>query len=110
MTHALAVESAKVSGAGARLSLNELQAMALAATDRGLGSHHVATDPALKLAFSAAIVDLFWVGLGVAVLGLLAILMIPDMTLRSHHHPEPVAEPGEEFLNKDPQDDAPAKA
>jgi len=109
MTHALAAESAKVSGTGARLSLDSLQSMALSAAERGLGSRHVAIDPALKLAFSAAIVDLFWVGLGVAVLGFISILLIPDLQLRSHHHPEPVAEPGEEFL-REPDDRTPAKA
>jgi EmrB/QacA subfamily drug resistance transporter len=109
MTHALSVESARVSGTGGGLSLDALQAMALSATDRGLGSHQVAVDPALKLAFSAAIVDLFWVGLAIAVLGFVAILLIPDLQLRSHHHPEPVAEPGEEFL-QEPPDREPAKA
>jgi EmrB/QacA subfamily drug resistance transporter len=109
MTHALAAESAKASGGGARLSLDALQSLALSATDRGLGSHRVAIAPTLKLAFSAAIVDLFWVGLGVAVVGFVAILMIPDLQLRSHHHPEPVAEPGEEFLNEAPAR-KPAKA
>ena len=98
MTHALAAESARVSGgSGAPLSLNDLQALALQATDRGAAARHIAVGPTLRLAFSAAIVDLFWVALALAVLALIAILLIPDLPLRSRHHPEPVAEPGEEF-------------
>ncbi len=52
-------------------------------------------DPALKAAFSAAIVDLFWVAGAIGVLGMIAILLIPELPLRRHMHVEPVAEPGE---------------
>ena len=97
MTHALATESAKLGGAGGALSLDQLQKIALAQTQHGLGAVHMAVDPALRTAFSRAIVDLFWVGGAIALLGLIAIIMIPELPLRSHHHPEPVAEPGEQF-------------
>jgi EmrB/QacA subfamily drug resistance transporter len=111
MTHALAAESARApGGAGAPLSLNDLQTLAAAAAERGAGARHIAVGPTLRIAFSSAIVDLFWVALGVAVLALIAIVLIPDLPLRSHHHPEPVAEPGEEFLEEPPSEDpAPAK-
>jgi EmrB/QacA subfamily drug resistance transporter len=102
MTHALASESAKLGGgAGGALSLDQLQKIALAQTQHGLGARHVAVDPLLKAAFSRAIVDLFWVGAAIAVLGMIAIVLIPELPLRSHHHPEPVAEPGEEFLKEE---------
>jgi len=107
MTHVLAVEAAKVGGGGARVSLDQLQKIALAQTQRGLGSAHVAVDPLLKTAFSRAIVDLFWVGGGVALLGLIAIAMVPELPLRSRHHDEPVAEPGEEYIK---EEEAPAEA
>jgi EmrB/QacA subfamily drug resistance transporter len=97
MTHALAAESARVGGA---FSLDQLQKIALAQTQHGLGAARVAVDPLLKTAFSRAIVDLFWVGGAIAVLGFIAIVLIPELPLRSHHHPEPVAEPGEEFLDE----------
>jgi hypothetical protein len=101
MTHVLAVESASAGGKGVRLSLDQLQALALAATERGLGAGHTSVDPTLKIAFSAAIVDLFWVAEAIAVLGLIAILLTPELPLASRHHPEPVAEPGEEFIKPD---------
>jgi len=101
MTHVLALEAAKLGGGGGKISLDGLQKIALAQTEHGLGASHVAVDPLLKTAFSRAIVDLFWVGGGVAVLGLLAILMVPELPLRSRHHPEPVAEPGEEYLKEE---------
>jgi len=101
MTSALAVHMATVSGANGRLTLDELQAMALKAAAEGAGSHQVAIDPAVGAAFSAAMVDVVWVGLGIAALGLAAILFIPEIPLRQTMpgqqppHAEPVAEPGE---------------
>ena len=101
MTHVLAAESAKLGGGGGKVSLDQLQKVALAQTQHGLGARHVVVDPLLKIAFSRAIVDLFWVGGGVALLGLIAIIMVPELPLRSRHHDEPVAEPGEEFLKEE---------
>jgi EmrB/QacA subfamily drug resistance transporter len=101
MTHVLALESGRLGGGGGKLSLDELQKIALAQTEHGLGARHMAVDPLLKVAFSRAIVDLFWVGGALAVLGLLAILMIPEIPLRARHHAEPVAEPGEEYLKEE---------
>jgi EmrB/QacA subfamily drug resistance transporter len=96
MTQALAGEMAKAgAGNGGRISLDQLQALAVAQTQHGIGAGHVTVDPLLKLAFSRAIVDLFWVGGAIAVFGFIAILMLPELPLRRHRHPEPVAEPGE---------------
>ena len=96
MTQALAAEMAKAgAGRGGRISLDQLQALAAAQAQHGLGSGRIAVDPLLKLAFSRAIVDLFWVGGGIAVIGFITILMLPELPLRRHRHPEPVAEPGE---------------
>jgi EmrB/QacA subfamily drug resistance transporter len=97
MTHALAAESAKLGGGGGALSLDQLQKIALAQTQSGLGARSMAVDPLLRTAFSRAIVDLFWAAGAIAVLGLIAIVLIPELPLRSHHHVEPVAEPGEQF-------------
>jgi len=53
-------------------------------------------DPLLRLAFSRAIVDLFWVGGAIGLIGLILVLLLPELPLRQHRgHPEPVAEPGE---------------
>jgi EmrB/QacA subfamily drug resistance transporter len=108
MTHALATESAKLGGGSRAVSLDQLQKVALAQTQQGLGARSIAVDPLLKTAFSRAIVDLFWVGLAIAVIGFIAIVLIPELPLRSHHHVEPVAEPGEELLDEDAG--APAEA
>ncbi len=80
--------------------MNQLQALALAQTEHGLGARHVVVDPILKIAFSRAIVDLFWVAGGVALVGLVFIFLIPELPLLGRGHPEPVAEPGEEFLRE----------
>ena len=95
MTHALAAEGARAGGKAGPITLDQLQAIALAQTQHGLGSGRVVVDPALKAAFSAAIVDLFWVAGAIGVLGMIAILLIPELPLRRHMHVEPVAEPGE---------------
>ena len=106
MTHALAAEGARSGGKAGPITLDQLQAIALAQTQHGLGSAHVTVDPALKAAFSAAIVDLFWVGGAIGVVGLIAILMIPELPLRRHMHVEPVAEPGEGLENRPGQEPA----
>ena len=107
MTHALSSEMSK--GGGRAVSLDQLQGLALSATQRGPGARAVVVDPGLKIAFSHAIVDLFWVASGISVLGLIAILLIPELPLRARGHVEPVAEPGEEFV-PEPDEPAPAEA
>ena len=108
MTHDLTAEMAKVGGpASGPVTLDRLQSIALNMTQHGLGAGHVAVDPLLKVAFSRSIVDLFWVGGGIAVLGLVTILMIPELPLRGRGHAEPVAEPGEQFAEEEP---SPAEA
>jgi MFS family permease len=98
MTRNLAAEMARAGGGGRKLTLDQLQSLAVSA---GGGAHAVAVDPLVKTAFAAAIVDLFWVAVWIAVLGFLAILMVPELPLRSRGHAEPVAEPGEEFLEEE---------
>ena len=100
MTHALAAGAGGLGGRGVRLTIDQLQQLALSETQAGAGARHITVDPALKFAFSSAIVDLFWVALAIAALGLIAILLTPEIPLSSRRHsqPEPVAEPGEEFL------------
>ena len=97
MTHVLSVEMAKAGGGGRRLSLDELQAVALSATKSGLGASSVTVDPILRIAFSQAIVDLIWVGAGIAAVGFVAVLLVPELPLRGRGHMEPVAEPGEGY-------------
>ena len=93
MTQALSAEVAKAGGgAGAKVSLDKLQALA---AQQASGGGHAAVDPLLRIAFSRAIVDLFWVGGALAVVGLALVLALPELPLRQHHRPEPVAEPGE---------------
>ena len=111
MTRTLAGEMAKLGGAGGPVSLDRLQALALSQTEHGLGARKVVVDPLLKAAFSASIVDLFWVASGIALLGLIAILLIPELPLRGRVHTEAVAEPGEEYLDQGAEDEeAPAEA
>lgn len=99
MTSALAVEMGKIAApGGARLTLDQLQGLALKAAAAGSGA---TVDPAIRAAFSAAMVDVILTGLAIAALGLIAILFIPEIPLRTtmpgHQppHAEPVAEPGE---------------
>ncbi len=104
MTHALSAEMAKIGGPnGGVLTLDRLQAIALTQTEHGLGAAKVAVDPVMKTAFSRAIVDLFWVGGAIAFVGLIAILLIPELPLRARGHVEPVAEPGESYAEADPE-------
>ena len=94
MTQALAAEVAKAGGgAGAAVSLDRLQALAAAQAQSGVGK--LAVDPLLRTAFSRAIVDLFWVGGALALVGLILIALLPELPLRQHRRDEPVAEPGE---------------
>ena len=104
MTQALSAEVAKAGGGGARVSLDKLQA--LAAQQAAPGTGHAAVDPLLRIAFSRAIVDLFWVGAALAVVGLALVLALPELPLRQHHRPEPVAEPGEGEGERDPGPEA----
>ncbi len=95
MTQALAAEVAKAGGAGgAKLSLDRLQA--LAAQHAAAGSGRAVVDPLVRTAFSRAIVDLFWAAGAIALIGLVLIVLLPELPLRQHRgRSEPVAEPGE---------------
>jgi EmrB/QacA subfamily drug resistance transporter len=88
-----------LAGGGAHgLSLDELEKMALS----GTATRAAALDPALKAAFTHAMVDVFWCGVAIAVFGLAAILAIPELPMRSRFAPpEPVAEPGEAATARD---------
>ena len=105
MTQALSAEVAKAGGgAGAKVSLDKLQALAAQQAAPGVG--HVAVDPLLRVAFSRAIVDLFWVGGATALIGLVLIVLLPELPLRSTRRAEPVAEPGEGEGERDPGPEA----
>jgi EmrB/QacA subfamily drug resistance transporter len=96
MTQALAAEVAKAGGGlGGKVSLDKLQALAAQQAAHGAGAKHLVVDPLLRTAFSRAIVDLFWAAGAIALVGLILILLLPELPLRRHGHPEPVAEPGE---------------
>jgi hypothetical protein len=96
MTQALAAEVARAGGgSAASVSLDKLQALAAAQAAHGLGAKTLAVDPLLRAAFSRAIVDLFWAAGAIALVGLILILLIPEIPLRRHGRAEPVAEPGE---------------
>ena len=97
MTQALAAEAAKAGGGMAsHMSLDKLQALAAQQAQHGAGAKAVAVDPILRVAFSRAIVDLFWAAGAIALLGLILVLLLPELPLRRHAaHAEPVAEPGE---------------
>ena len=101
MTQALSTEMVKAGGGrSGPVSLDRLQALAVTQTQHGLGAGRVVVDPLLKVAFSRAIVDLFLVGGGIAIIGLVFILLIPELPLRARGHVEPVAEPGEEYVEE----------
>jgi EmrB/QacA subfamily drug resistance transporter len=98
MTQSLAVEMAKVAAPGAgKLSLDELQKMAISHAAAGAHAARAAIDPAVKLGFSNAMIDVLWVAIGFGVIAFLLIVMIPVIPLKTHAAPEPVAEPGEGF-------------
>jgi EmrB/QacA subfamily drug resistance transporter len=86
---AILIQALARGGAGG-FTLNQLQKMALS----GAAGHAVA--PATRAAFTHGMVSVFWCGVAIAVLGLLAILLIPELPMRGRAAPpEPVAEPGE---------------
>jgi MFS family permease len=97
MTQALSTEMSKVSQGGGKLTLDELQKMAISHAAEGAHAARLAVDPLVKLGFSNAMIDVLWVGAGIGVLGLVMILFIPVIPLHTHAAPEPVAEPGEGF-------------
>ncbi len=107
MTHALSSEMTNLGGGGKKLSLDELQSLAVSG---GAGAGAVTVDPLVRAAFAAAIVDLFWVAVCIAVIGFLAILLVPELPLRARGHMEPVAEPGESFAVGQDDDKVPAEA
>jgi MFS family permease len=76
--------------------LAQLQALALN-HETGVGAKAVVVDPVVRAAFSASMTVLFEASFVVVLLGLFAIIAIPHVELKKHHHvhPEPVAEPGE---------------
>jgi EmrB/QacA subfamily drug resistance transporter len=103
MTQALAAQMAKVSArGGAPMTFDQLQALVVQNAVKGHAGGPVTVDPFVRTAFSTAMVEVFWVGLGIAVLGLIAVLFVPELPLRSRlpaqQEAEPVAEPGEEKL------------
>ena len=96
LTSRLASEMAGHGEPGAKTGLAQLQALALNHEGGAVGAARVAVDPVVRAAFAASMTSLFQAALVIVVLGLLAILTIPNVPLRKHHvHAEPVAEPGE---------------
>ena len=94
LTARLAGEMTARGEGGARAGLAQLQTLAM--SGEGAGAGRVVVDPIVKAAFGMSMTTLFDAALAVVVLGLLAILAIPNIPLRQHHvHAEPVAEPGE---------------
>jgi EmrB/QacA subfamily drug resistance transporter len=97
LTTLLSAQMAHHGQVGAHTGLAQLQALALGGSGAGsigAGSTHV--DPVVKAAFSVAMSGMFAVALASVLLGLLAILAIPNIPLsKVHLHVEPVAEPGE---------------
>jgi hypothetical protein len=88
---AILIQALAGGGAGG-VTLDQLQKMAFS----GGASAGQAVAPATRAAFTHGMVSIFWCGVAIAVLGLLAILMIPELPMRGRvAAPEPVAEPGE---------------
>jgi EmrB/QacA subfamily drug resistance transporter len=82
-----------VGGSGAGLA--QLRELALE-HEGTVGAKAATVDPVVKLAFSSSMTTLFEASLGVVALGLIVILLIPNIPLKGRHvHAEPVAEPGE---------------
>jgi EmrB/QacA subfamily drug resistance transporter len=95
LTARLASEMTARGEGGAKAGLAQLQSLAFN-HEHAVGAVNVVVDPIVKAAFSASMTAVFLAALIVVALGLLAILAIPNVTLRKHHvHAEPVAEPGE---------------
>jgi EmrB/QacA subfamily drug resistance transporter len=80
-------------GSAGGLTLDALQK--LAATSAVAG-RNATVAPELRAALTHAMIAVFWCGVAIAFLGLLAILAIPELPMRGRAAPpEPVAEPGE---------------
>jgi hypothetical protein len=89
---AILIASLAGSGGGG-LSLDALEKMAFSG---GPGGAVHAVSPALRAAFTSAMIDIFWCGVAIGVLGLIAILAIPELPMRGRAGAaEPLAEPGE---------------
>jgi MFS family permease len=102
MTQSLAARMTKVTAAGGKpMTLDSLQQMfvANAAAAHAPGAKPVALDPLVREAFAGAMADVFMAGLVIAALGLVAVLFVPELPLRSRlpgqQKAEPIAEPGE---------------
>ncbi len=94
LTARLAGEMARRGQGSAHEGLAQLQAMALG--DKGVGAAAAHVEPVVQAAFSAAMNSVFLASLATVLLGLMAVIAIPHITLRKTHlHAEPVAEPGE---------------
>jgi EmrB/QacA subfamily drug resistance transporter len=89
---AILIQALASEGAGG-VTLDQLERkMGLAAS----ASARLAAAPAMKTALTHGMVQIFWCGVAIAVFGLLAIVLIPELPMRGRPvHPEPVAEPGE---------------
>ena len=102
MTQSLAAQMAKVAAHGGKaMTFDQLQALVVANAVKGKAAKALVVDPFVRTAFSQAMADVFMVGLGIAVLGLIVTLFVPELPLRGRGpeapkpHVEPVAEPGE---------------
>ena len=88
---AILIQALASEGAGG-LKLDDLHKLALS----GGGAAGGTVAPVVRTAFTHGMIAVFWCGVAIAVVGLLAILLIPELPMRGRPvHPEPVAEPGE---------------
>jgi hypothetical protein len=100
MTQSLAAQMAKVaSKGGTPMTIDKLQALAVANQAAGGHGKTIAVDPLVRAAFSTAMADVFMAGMVIAILGLVVTLFVPELPLRARapgqQKAEPVAEPGE---------------
>ncbi len=96
LTARLAGEMTAHGEGGTGAGLAQLQALALNREGPAVGAAQTVVDPVVKAAFASSMTTLFEAALVVVVLGLAAIMLIPNVPLRGRTvHPEPVAEPGE---------------
>ena len=80
------------------MTLEVLQKTAISGAAGGV----IHISPAVRGAFSAAIGDVFYAGLGVTAIGICLILLLPEVPMtQGRGHAEPVAEPGEGYLTPD---------